>query len=109
MIASSQVRFGRVTPQEVTGILKSTGSKDPDVLFAAKQSLLDTVKPLKLMGVWAYVTGVLSCLLIVLAFIGIPVLIFGWWVRKRAAENIATIESTYVEYLSSIGASPRAA
>jgi archaellum biogenesis protein FlaJ (TadC family) len=109
MVSPANVRFGRLTPQEVMGTLKSTGSRDPDVLFAAKVTMLETVKPLKIMGIWAYVTGGLCCLLILLAFIGIPLLIFGWWVRKRAKENIETIESTFAEYVRSIGASSRVA
>ena len=109
MVSPSNVRFGRLTPQEVMGALKSTGSRDPDVLFAAKVTLLETVKPLKLMGIWAYVTGGLCCLLIVMAFIGLPLLVFGWWVRRRAKENIATIESVYADYLKSIGVEPRSA
>jgi hypothetical protein len=109
MISSAQVRFGRLTPQEVLGSLKSTGSRDPDVLFAAKQALLETVKPLKVMGIWAYITGGLCTVMILLAFIGIPLLFFGWWVRRRATQNIETIESTFTEYLGSIGVAPRAA
>jgi hypothetical protein len=37
-----------------------------------------------------------------MAIIGIPLLIFGWWVRRRASRNIETIETTFAEYLTSI-------
>jgi hypothetical protein len=100
----SNVSFSRVTPQQVIGVLKATNSADPDVLFAAKQTLLEPVKPLKFFGIWAYVTGGLATLLIVFAFIGIPLLFFGWWVRRRATQNIETIEAAYAEYVSSLGA-----
>ena len=102
---TSQVSFSRVSPQQVVGALKSTGSIDPDVLFAAKEALVAPVKPLKFMGIWAYVTGGLMTLLILTAFIGIPLIVFGWWVRKRGAENIATIETAYSEYLRSVSGS----
>jgi len=100
---SSQVSFSRVTSQQVLGQLKSTGSTDRDVLFAAKEALIAPVKPLKMMGIWAYVTGGLMTLMILMAFLGIPLMIFGWWVRKRAADNIEVIESTYADYVKSLG------
>ena len=100
---SSQVSFSRITKQQVLGQLKSVGSTDRDVLFAAKEALLATVKPLKMIGIWAYITGGLMTAMILMAFLGIPLLFFGWWVRKRGRQNIETIESTYAEYLSSLG------
>lgn len=101
---SSQVTFSRVTHQQVVGQLKSTGSADPDVLFAAKQAIIEPVKPLRLIGLWAYVTGGLMTLTIFLSVLGIPLLIFGWWVRKRGKENLARIEAAYGEYVKSVPA-----
>jgi hypothetical protein len=98
----SQVSFSRLTKQQVIGQLKSTNSADPDVLFAAKTALIEPVKPLKIMGIWAYLTGGLMTLTIFLAVLGIPLLFFGWWVRKRGAENLATIEEGYAEYVKSL-------
>ncbi len=95
--------FSVVTRQQVLGALKATGSKDPDVLYAAKQELLEPVKPLKFIGLWAYVTGGLTTLLILTAIIGIPLLFFGWWTRRRARTNIETIESAFNEYMNSLG------
>lgn len=102
---SSQVSFSRITRQQVIGQLKSTGSTDRDVLFAAKEALLAPVKPLKMIGIWAYVTGGLMTAMILMAFLGIPLIIFGWWVRKRGKENIETIEAAYAEYLKSVAVS----
>jgi len=98
------ITFSLMTRQHVTGVLKATGSRDADVLYAAKEGLLAQVKPLKIFGIWAYVTGGLSTLLIVFAFIGIPLLFFGWWVRRRATQNIDVIESTFAEYVASVSA-----
>jgi hypothetical protein len=102
---SSQVTFSRITKQQVLGQLKSVGSTDKDVLFAAKERILETVKPLKLIGMWAYITGGLMTAMILMAFLGIPLLIFGWWVRKRGRQNIETVETTYAEYIKSVGSS----
>jgi len=98
------ITFSRMTPQHVLGLLKATGSTDPDVLAATKAELIQPMKFLGFMGIWAYVTGGLATALILTAIIGIPLLIFGWWVRKRGRQNIETIERTYTEYLDSIRA-----
>jgi hypothetical protein len=100
---SSQVSFSRITRQQILGQLKSTGSDDPDILFAAKEALVAPVKPLKIIGIWAYITGGLMTLMILTAFLGIPLIIFGWWVRTRGQENLDTIEATYAEYVKSVG------
>ena len=73
---SSQVTFSRVTRQQVVGQLKSTNSIDQDVLFAAKEALIAPVKPLKIIGLWVYVTGGLMTLTIFLA------------VPRRAADRL---------------------
>jgi hypothetical protein len=99
---SSHVSFSRITRQQVIGQLKSTNSNDPDVLFAAKNALIEPVKPLKIMGIWAYLTGGLMTLTIFLAVLGIPLLFFGWWVRKRGKENLETIEAACTEYVKSV-------
>ena len=101
--------FSLMSRQQVLGVLKATGSTDTDVLAAAKAELVQPMKFLKFMGLWAYVTGGLATILILTAIIGIPLLIFGWWVRRRAASNLATIDATYDEYLQSIGAALPAA
>ena len=95
---SSQVTFSRVTRQQVVGQLKSTNSIDPDVLFAAKEALIAPVKPLKIIGLWASVTGGLMTLTIFLAVLGVPlvsrpvyrrcVLAEMWQTQQRASQNI---------------------
>jgi len=32
----------------------------------------------------------------------LPLIVFGWWVRRRAKRNIEAIETTFAEYLASI-------
>jgi hypothetical protein len=96
------VTFSLMTKPQILGVLKATGSTDRDVLFAAKEELLGQVRPLKIFGIWAYVTGGLCCLLILLAIIGVPLLFFGWWVRRRAKQNIELIEVTFAEYVNSV-------
>ncbi|HET9604093.1 MAG TPA: hypothetical protein VFO96_07355 [Gemmatimonadales bacterium] len=103
----SQPRFSLVTPEQVRGHLKATGSSDPDVLLAAKDQLSAPYKPLKWFGIWGIVTGSLCCLLIVLAFIGIPLVIFGIWALKRSKKNAATIEAAFSDYVGSLSGTAR--
>ncbi len=102
----SQPRFSLITPEQVRGHLKASGSTDPDVLLAARDQLSAPYKPLKWFGIWGIVTGSLCCLLIIMAFIGIPLLVFGIWALKRSRKNAATIETTFNQYVASLGGRP---
>lgn len=105
-----QPQFGRVTKERVLGMLKATGSTDPDVLFAAKEEFSYGYRTLKWFGIWGLVTGTLATMLIIMAFIGIPVFIFGWWALRRSKQNVRVIEATFTEYLASVsGRAPAAA
>jgi uncharacterized membrane protein len=99
---TSQVKFNLLTREQVLGYLKSTGSKDQDVLLAAKEEFASNYRPIKWMGIWAMVCGVLASLLIVLAPLGIPLFFLGVWWFRRAKKNAITIEGTYAEYLGTL-------
>jgi hypothetical protein len=58
----------------VIGFLKSAGSRDP---------------------------GALLTVTILGAFLGIPMLILGWWMRRRGVRNLETVEAGYAEFLGS--------
>ena len=99
---TSQVKFNLLTREQVMGYLKSTGSKDPDVLLAAKEEFASNYRPIKWMGIWGMVCGVLMSLLIVLAPLGIPLFFLGVWWFRRAKKNAITIEGTYAEYVGTL-------
>ena len=99
---TSQVKFNLLSREQVMGALKSTGSKDPDVLLAAKEEFASNYRPLKWFGIWGMVCGVLCTLLIILAPLGIPLFFLGLWWFKRAKKNSALIESTFGEYVGSL-------
>jgi hypothetical protein len=106
-MASAETKvFSTATRQGVTGVLKATGSTDPDVLFAAKQDLVDAYKPAKTMSWIPLICGVVLTVTVIGAFIGIPALILGWWMRRKGTRNLATVEAAYDEYLASIGLKP---
>jgi hypothetical protein len=47
------------------------------------------------------VMGGLLTITILGAFIGIPLLILGWWMRRRGVRNLETVEAGYAEFLGS--------
>ena len=91
--------FLKLDKQMVIGELKAVGSRDPDVLHNAKSKIMTIAKFPKHAGVYIMVMGGLCTALILLAFIGIPLLILGWWMRRRGVANVAAVEAGRNEFM----------
>ena len=102
MPAGAANPFTTVNPQTVIGSLKSTGTHDPDVLYAQKEALLAPYKHLKLLAKIGYVTGGLFTIMIFMAWFGIPVLIASWLLWKFQAKQTAAVEAGYAQYVASL-------
>ena len=87
----------------VIGFFKAAGSRDPDVLHAQKSNLVTLAKFPKYVGTYVMVMGGLCTAMILLAFIGIPLLFFGWWMRRRGVSNLQIVEAGFAEF---VGAAP---
>jgi hypothetical protein len=98
----TRVSLADVDPRDVTGMLRATGSTDPDVLFAAKTEYGRTFKIQKMVGLSAMIMGVCSVLMIVLAIVGIPVIAFGFWCWRKGSRNLAGLEATYSTYAATV-------
>jgi hypothetical protein len=85
--------------QTVVGFFKAAGSRDPDILHSQKKHLISLAKFPKLAGIYVMVMGALLTITILGAFIGIPMLILGWWMRRRGVRNLQTVEAGYAEFL----------
>jgi hypothetical protein len=94
--------FAHFDKQTVIGALKATRSTDPDVLHAQKAALLSTAKFPKMAGMYLMIVGALASLTILLSIIGIPMIIGGWWLRRRGARSIAAIEEGFQEYTAQV-------
>ena len=88
----------------VIGFLKSTGSRDSDVLYTQKRNLESAARFPKLTGIYLMVLGALMTVMILTAFIGIPLFILGWWMRRRGIRNLQAVEEGYTEYAGSAAA-----
>lgn len=93
--------FTRLDRQTVVGILKATGSRDPDVLHAQKQKLLAQPKHLKLLAMILVGVGAFFTITVVLAIAGIPAMLFGWWVWRFGVKNMEAVEAGFAEYAGS--------
>lgn len=91
--------FLKMDKQMVLGFLKGTGSRDPDVLHTQKQQLMSAAKFPKMVGIYLMVLGALMTVMILTAFIGIPMLGVGWWLRGRGNQNVKVLEEAYNEYV----------
>ena len=91
----------KLDTSQVIGYLKSAGSRDPDVLHTQKTHLVSLAKFPKFVGTYLMVIGALCTVLILLAFIGIPLLFFGWWLRSRGVKNVQVVEAGWVEFMKS--------
>jgi len=98
----SKFSLADTSPQQVLGVLKATGSTD--LLFAAKEEFGSTFATQRFQGMGLLVVGALSSITIILAIIGVPVAVFGWWLWRKGVRNIATVEAAYAGYLETIRA-----
>jgi len=91
----------KLDKQSAVGFLKSTGTRDPDVLHTQRTKLVSAAKFPKLAGTYVMVMGGLCTLLIVMAPIGIPLLAFGWWMRRRGVQNLEVVDEAWTEFAGS--------
>ena len=92
--------FAKLDRQGVLGTFKATGSRDSDVLHSQKERLLAQQKQFRLLGMILMVGGAFFTVTFILAIAGIPLAIFGWWLRYFGTKNIAAIEQGYADYLA---------
>ncbi|MEO8079160.1 MAG: hypothetical protein ABI641_01430 [Caldimonas sp.] len=91
--------------QTVIGALKASGSKDVDVLYTTKKKLVEPCRGMKMYSWVPIICGVLLTLTVIGAFLGIPALGIGIWMRMKASKSLRIAEEAYEEYLGTIGAS----
>jgi len=87
---------------EVMGVLRTTGSTDADVLFAATTEFGRPFRNQKLFGFIAIAAGAALALTVVLLVAGVPLAIAGVWFWHKGNRNTAVIESAYTSYMASL-------
>ena len=102
MPANAANPFITVDQQTVFGIFKSSGSHDPDVLYAQKETLLGPYKNLKRLAMICGVGGALLTITVFAAILGIPLMIGAWWLWRFQTKNSNAVEAGYAQYLASV-------
>jgi len=90
--------YTKFSKQEVIGVLKATGSRDKDVLFAAKEGLLKVARQTRFYGTIFIISGIGLTITIIGSPIGIPMWIVGWFWRRRGTSSVEAVEAAYKEY-----------
>lgn len=90
--------FTPVDKQWVIGTLKAVGSRDPDVLHAARIKLLSAVGLTRVVGAGLAGLGVLLLLFSPTRWFSVPLLLAGLWLWRRGVRNVAAVEAGYAEY-----------
>ena len=103
MPAGASSPFSSISEQAALGILKASGSRDRDVLYAQKETMLAPYVNLKRLAVICFVCGGLFTAMIFMAWIGIPVLIGAWLLWRFQAKQVANIEAAYSQYTAALG------
>lgn len=87
---------------EVTADLRTTGSTDADVLFAATTEFGRPFRNQKLYGFIAIAVGAALAFTVVMVLAGVPLAIAGVWFWHKGNRNTAVIESAYTSYMESL-------
>jgi hypothetical protein len=90
--------FTSFNKQEIIGALKATGSRDKDILYAAKEGLLKGARQTKFNGAICMWSGIMATITILMAPIGVPLGIGGWFWRRRGTSSVEAVEAAYKEY-----------
>jgi hypothetical protein len=94
---------------QVTGVLKGTGSTDGDVLFAATAEFGRPFRNQKTYGFVAIALGAAMGLTVGLVVLAIPLAVAGVWFWHKGNRNVAVIDHAYTAYMASLTQSAGAA
>ncbi len=92
----------KLDKSQVLGALRATGSTDPDILYARTEELLAETKSMRFLAFGGIGVGAVCTLTIFLAVLGIPLIVYGIWVKSNIKRNIGIAEAALAEYLTSM-------
>lgn len=95
--------FATVDKQSVIGMLKATGSHDPDVLERERAHLLSAARAGWIAGAVLISIGITVCFTGAGVLAGIPMLAVAAWLMYRGKRNVDAIESGFAEFVKPPG------
>jgi hypothetical protein len=87
---------------QVTAVLRTTGSTDADVLFAATTEFGRPFRNQKLFGFMVIAVGAALAFTVGMLVASVPLAIAGVWFWHKGNRNTAVIESAYTSYMASL-------
>src|SRR4051812_13494427 len=100
MPAGASNPLSTIDQQTAFGMFKMSATRDPDVLYAQKETLIAPYKNLKRLAILGYASGGLFTIMIFMAWFGIPVLIASYFLWRFQAKQTSNIEAGYAQYLA---------
>ena len=91
--------WAMVDRQDVIGFLAAAETRDPDVLYARKLVLLAGTDRLRRVGTGLLLLGGALTVTVVLAVVGVPAVLAGWWIRHRARRRVRVVEAGFAEFV----------
>ena len=92
--------FGAIDSLGVMAALKTAGSYDPDVLYAAKQRLLAPYRDLRRLAVLGILLGCALIFLGAMIVLGVLALVSSLVLWRFQARQVANVEAGYTQFLA---------
>lgn len=96
--------FAPLEKETVLECFQAAGTRDPDVLVARRSRLLGQARYPRLLGSALLLLGGLLSLTRFGLLSGMPVVLLGWWLRRRGVRNRDSIEAVFCEFTRGPGA-----
>lgn len=93
-----------MTKDEVIAKFRATGLNDRPTLYQAKENMLKAEEKSKATAGLMIRMGIMFCIFIIPAIVGIPLMIFGFAKSGGHKANMALIEQVYQEYIAALPA-----
>jgi hypothetical protein len=93
-----------MTKDDILAKFRATGLTDRPTLYQAKENMLREEEKKKAAAGLMIRMGIMFCIFIVPAIVGIPLAIFGFAKSGGHKANMAMIEQVYQEYIAALPA-----
>lgn len=94
--------FNSVDQKVAYGAFKSSGSFDPDALYAQKESMVGPYKNLKRLAALGAIVGALASAA-GMPVLGVPLVGGSWLLFRFQARQVRNIEAGYAQYVGAQG------
>lgn len=91
--------FGSIDQRTAYAAFKSSGSFDPDALYAQKESMIAPYRNLKRLAVAGGIAGLLVAFVLAMKVPGLVIVVGSWLLWRFQARQVRNIEAGYAQYV----------